>query len=144
MHGNEWTGVEATNAVQYVNENYISERPELSEHHFQVGMTIPEDRAALIHKASANRNIDGWLTKVMRTGLDLREQTFLHDVIAQRGGRVPSRQGLRLRADQDARRVKTSDLKSDLFYQIVEILAVYNHNTSPCGTGYLFRVWTAW
>lgn len=77
------TVAEATNAVEYVNENYITERPDLSEHRFQVGMTIPEDRAALIHKASADRNMDGWLTEVTRTGLDLREQTFLHDVIAR-------------------------------------------------------------
>lgn len=72
------TITQAANTVEYVNENYLSER---SEYRFQVGITIPEDRAALIHKASADLDMNGWLTEVTRTGLDLREQTFLHDVI---------------------------------------------------------------
>lgn len=77
------TIVQAANTVEYVNEEYLSRRPDLPDHEFQVGITIPEDRPVLTHKASADRDIEGWLVEVTRTGLDLREITFLHDVIAR-------------------------------------------------------------
>ncbi len=73
----------ATNAVKHVNENYLSRRSGLPHHDLRVGIIIPEDRPALTHKASADRNMDLWLTEVTRTGLDLREQTFLHDVMTR-------------------------------------------------------------
>ncbi|MFC7008724.1 succinylglutamate desuccinylase/aspartoacylase family protein [Halalkalicoccus salilacus] len=77
------TIVHAANTVEYVNENYISDRRDLPHHELRLGMTIPEDRAALIHKASADRDMEGWLTEITRTGLDLHEQTFLHDVVTR-------------------------------------------------------------
>lgn len=77
------TIVHAANAVRYVNENYISHRRDLPNHELQLGITIPEDRAALIHKASADLDMEGWLVEITRTGLDLREQVFLHDAVTR-------------------------------------------------------------
>lgn len=77
------TVTQAANAVEYVNENYLSRRRDLPNHAMQVGMVIPEDRAALVHKASADLDMEGWLTEITRTGLDLHEQTFLHDVVTR-------------------------------------------------------------
>lgn len=75
--------LDAERTIEYMNTTHVPKAGPLQDHEFHIGPTISEAYPLLIHKAAADKNINGWLTEITRTDLHIDEMTFLQDMVTR-------------------------------------------------------------